>query len=55
MKKEKPKIIVKKIEENNKIKELVIKVVVKKFGNGAIIFVPKELIGKYVEVRYVDI
>ncbi len=50
--KERPKITRTLIKENNQIVKMVIKKVVASAGTSGRITVPKELIGKYVEVRY---
>lgn len=48
----KPKIVVSKISKDGKLLELNLKVVVRKIGNSGYVTVPKELIGKYVEIIY---
>lgn len=47
----KPRIVTKLITSNDKIEEMVIKDSVKKIGRSGYVALPKQLVGKYVEIK----
>lgn len=49
---DKPRIIDKLLKENDELIEIAIKDIVTAIGGSGHIFVPKELVGKYVTVTY---
>lgn len=52
MKKTRPTIQQEITNNKNRIMQMTIKEVVKEFGNGGHVLIPKELIGKYVVISY---